>query len=139
MVATTTWDKEGKNVQQRYEVVKASDYPVDMLLYQEGERAYRTFRSDDPAEKEAFASLYERLSGEKAPAFEGTMVVAMMGTKPTGGYRFEVERLRSEGGTTTLTLRSVEPEGLVTDALTNPYIVLLLRKNFDTIRIVEAR
>lgn len=59
----------------------------------------------------------------------GTYLAAFWGEKPTGGYSVAVESARLSGGRVTvrLALREPPPDAMVTQALTYPYAVALLR------------
>lgn len=116
-----------------YKVIKSSAYPIMI----EGEEERHIYHSDDAKEVEAFEEAYLALSDEIAPSFDGTMIIASMGEKRSGGYRIEVESVKDAGRYTEVTLISHEPSGLVTMALTNPYIVIYLPDNHKDIKIIE--
>ncbi len=134
-VFETTIDKGTKSMQEDYTIVASGSYPADMALYHEGEAIAKSFRSDVPAQKEAFATLYERITAQKAPAFEGTMVVVMMGTQFTGGYGYEIAAITKSADASALTLKKITPSGLVTEALTNPYLILSLPGSYANTKI----
>ena len=60
---------------------------------------------------------------------EGTYLAAHWGEKPTGGYSLAVESARFEGERVTvrLALKEPAPDAIVTQALTYPYAVAVVR------------
>jgi len=76
------------------------------------------------------AAALSRAIGASIPdSGNGTYLAAYWGVKPTGGYSLAVESARLEGGRVTvqLTLREPPPDAIVTQALTYPYAVALVR------------
>ncbi|OQX72512.1 MAG: hypothetical protein B6D59_08295 [Campylobacteraceae bacterium 4484_4] len=135
-VLKTTIDRETKSMEQSYEIIAQGDYPADMALYNAKEATAQSFRSDIPAQKEAFEVLYERLTAERAPVYEGTMVVVTMGTQSTGGYGYEITAVEIYPDASALKLKKIAPAGLATTALTNPYLILSLPKSYGKTEIV---
>lgn len=77
-----------------------------------------------------FVSALSRELGAEIPdSGEGTYFVAYWGEKPTGGYSLGVESARLEGDRLTvgLALEEPPPDAIVTQALTYPYVVALVR------------
>ena len=122
-----------------YQVLKSGQVPHDKNLYDEKEKRLEFFHSDRPEEVAAFAALYGALTGEEAPAFEGSVIVATAGRKSTGGYSFELKSVTEKEGTAEvkLLLKTPSEGALVTTALTNPYIVILLPERFTAIKVIE--
>jgi hypothetical protein len=76
------------------------------------------------------AGALSRAVGANVPdSGEGTYLAAYWGEKPTGGYSLAVESARLEGDRVTvqLPLKEPPPDALVTQALTYPYAVGVLR------------
>lgn len=76
------------------------------------------------------ADALSREIGARVPdAGEGTYLAAYWGEKPTGGYSLAVRsaRLRAERATVELALEEPPPEAMVTQALTYPYAVAVVR------------
>jgi PrcB C-terminal len=76
------------------------------------------------------AGALSRAVGANVPdSGEGTYLAAYWGEKPTGGYSLAVESARLEGDRVTvqLLLKEPPPDALVTQALTYPYAVGVLR------------
>jgi hypothetical protein len=119
--------------QPEYQILKASDYPIMI----EGEKETLIYYSDVAEDVEAFKEAYLHLTNEIAPQFEGTIIIAKMGKQRSGGYSIEVERIEDSGRFIEVTLGMHTPTGLVTMALTNPYIVLYLPKSHKEIKIIE--
>jgi hypothetical protein len=120
-----------------YQILKTGQYPADEALYNEKARRLLFLRSDRPDEVAAFAHLYKALTGEDAPAFKGSVIVATAGLKTTGGYALELKQITKKEGTVEVVLKLNEPspDALVTEALTNPYIVILLPNSFKPVKV----
>jgi hypothetical protein len=76
------------------------------------------------------AAALSRAIGAKIPeSGEGTYLAAYWGEKPTGGYSLAVESARLEGDRVTVRLALREPprDAIVTQALTYPYAVAVVR------------
>ncbi len=122
-----------------YHVVASGAYPVDEALYSHGKRSYTIYDTDRPEELEAFRKLYGKLTEKVPPSdLNGTLIVAIYGTQSTGGYSFRVEDIREEEDVVKLWLKLEKPSsGLVTEALTNPWMVILLPDLHKKIEVVE--
>ncbi len=76
------------------------------------------------------AAALSRAIGARVPnSGNGTYLVAYWGEKSTGGYSLAVESARLEGDRVTvrLALREPPPDAFVTQALTYPYAVAVVR------------
>jgi hypothetical protein len=76
------------------------------------------------------AVVLSRAMGANVPDVgEGTYLAAYWGEKPTGGYSLAVESARLEGDRVTvrLALKEPPPDAIVTQALTYPYAVAVVR------------
>ncbi len=116
-----------------FSILKSEEYPVDTA----GEKETLVFHSDDASEVEAFNAAYLTLTNEIAPSFEGTMIIAKMGEKRSGGYSIEVQSVKDSGRFVEVTLLSKSPDGLATMALTNPFIIVSLPDNHKDIKIID--
>jgi hypothetical protein len=116
-----------------FSLIKSGQYPVDTA----GDKETLVFHSDDATEVEAFNSAYLTLTNEIAPSFKGTMILAKMGEKSSGGYSIELESVKDTGRFVEVTLVSKSPNGLATMALTNPYIIIALPENHKDIKIID--
>jgi len=77
------------------------------------------------------ASLYKELGWSNVPMvdFNKNNVVALfMGQKTTGGYSINVRKISVDGDTTTVYVKTTEPEGMATMALTAPYTITIIPK-----------
>ncbi len=76
------------------------------------------------------ADALSREIGARVPdSGEGTYLAAYWGEKPTGGYSLTVRsaRLQGERVTVELALEEPSPDAMVTQALTYPYAVVVVR------------
>lgn len=77
--------------------------------------------------QDQLATLFESVGQEEIPQidFAKSQVVALfLGTKKTGGYSISIDRVTEEGGKLIVYKKVSNPdEGMVTTALTNPYII----------------
>jgi PrcB C-terminal len=75
------------------------------------------------------AALSEAVGANIPDSGRGTYLVAYWGQKPTGGYSLAVDSARLEGEQVTLRLELRKPprEAIVTQALTHPYAVAVVR------------
>ena len=75
------------------------------------------------------AALSEAIGADVSGSGEGTYLAAYWGEKPTGGYSLEVGSARLEGDRVTVRLTLEEPprDAVVTQALTYPYAVAVVR------------
>ena len=121
-----------------YQILKTAQVPVDRQEYMHGQKAYLVYHSDDGKEVEAFNAEYRKLTGEEAPLFEGTVIIAKTGTQKTGGYGYELQEISDSGRTLEVVLKLQKPGEIATMALTNPYIVILLPQIHGEVKVVEA-
>ncbi len=119
--------------QPRFEIIKSEIYPSNIEVQKET----LVFHSDDAEEVAAFEDAYLALTDEVAPTFDGTMIIATMGQQKSGGYSLEVASVEDAGRYTAVTLLSKTPTGLVTMALSNPYIIIYLPDDHKEIKIIE--
>ena len=76
------------------------------------------------------AAALSRAAGVSVPdAGEGTYLVAFWGEKPTGGYSVQVRSVQTDGDRVKVHLSLEKPpkEAMVTQALTYPYAVAVVR------------
>ena len=75
------------------------------------------------------AALSEAIGARVPDSGNGTYLAAYWGRKPTGGYSLAVESARLEGDRVTVRLVLNEPprDAIVTQALTYPYAVAVVR------------
>jgi hypothetical protein len=76
------------------------------------------------------SAALSRAMGARVPdSGEGAYLAAYWGEKPTGGYSLAVESARLEGDRVTVRLALKEPpqDAVVTQALTYPYVVAIVR------------
>ena len=75
------------------------------------------------------AALSEAMGANIPDSGNGTYLAAYWGEKPTGGYTLAVESARIEGDRATVRLALKEPpsDAIVTQALTYPYAVAVVR------------
>ncbi len=74
-------------------------------------------------------ALSREIGAEVPDSGEGTYLAAYWGQKPTGGYSLAVRSARLEGENVTvgLALKEPPPDAIVTQALTYPYAVAVVR------------
>lgn len=75
------------------------------------------------------ATLSSAAGTELPDSSDGTYLAAYWGLKPTGGHSLAIESVRLEGDRVTvrLALQEPPPEAIVTQALTYPYTVAVVR------------
>lgn len=75
------------------------------------------------------SALSRELGAEIPDAGEGTYLISYWGEKPTGGYALGVESARLGGNRVTvrLALEEPPPDAIVTQVLTYPYVVAVVR------------
>jgi hypothetical protein len=75
------------------------------------------------------SALSEELGAEVPDSGGGTYLISYWGQKPTGGYSLTVEsaRLRGNRVTVRLALREPPPDAILTQSLTYPYVVAVVR------------
>ncbi len=116
-----------------FTILNSGQYPE----YTEGEKETLIYHSDVAEDVVKFEEAYLTLTNEIAPSFEGTIIIAKMGQKPTGGYNIEVESVKNTGRFTEVTLHSSTPNGLATMALTNPFVIVYLPNNHKDVTITD--
>jgi len=116
-----------------FTILNSGQYPIST----EGEKETTIYHSDSAEDVAAFEEAYMRLTNEVAPSFEGTIIIAKMGQKSTGGYSIEVESVKDSGRFMELTLVSKSPNALATMALTNPFVVVYLPNNHKDVKIID--
>jgi len=81
-------------------------------------------------------SLYKELGWSNIPTvdFNKNNVVALfMGRKNTGGYSISVRKIAVDGDTTTVYVKTTQPEGMATMAITAPYSITIIPKTSEVI------
>ncbi len=75
------------------------------------------------------SALSRELGAEIPDSGRGSYLISYWGEKPTGGYSLTVESARLEGNRVTvrLGLKEPPPEAILTQALTYPYVVAVVR------------
>ncbi len=75
------------------------------------------------------STLSGELGAEVPDSGAGTYLISYWGEKPTGGYSLIVESASLEGGRVTvrLALEEPPPDAILTQALTYPYVVAVVR------------
>ena len=114
-----------------YEVLEQGDYGG---IEEPGQRLIR--------DTEAWAALWQQLTAQRFPApalpevdFSQQVVVAcFMGMQTTGGYAIRVNNLREANGQLYVDLTHTRPgrDCMVTEALTQPYLLLLVETRTAT-------
>jgi hypothetical protein len=121
-----------------YQILKSGQVPADETEYMHGKHACTVYHTDNAQEMAQFRKLFRTLSGEEAPEVAGTLIVARYGTQRTGGYGFKVKEISDEGRVVKVVLALQKPGNIATQALTNPYMVILLPDLHKDIRVVEV-
>jgi hypothetical protein len=123
--------------EQSYNVIKTSQYPQDTT----GKKEFKSYHSDDQSDIEAFKAEYSRLTGEDAPEFDGNMIIAKSGEMPNGGYDISILEVQSFGRYTEVTILLESPASgcIVTEALTNPYIIAEIPNDHRDIKFIEKK
>ena len=117
-----------------FTILKKGQYPESTA----GKQERTIYYSDNATDVEAFQDAYLRLTNTIAPEFDGTIIIAKMGQKNSGGYDIEVESVKDNGRFMEVTLHESTPDGgLVTMALTNPFIVIYLPNNHKEVKIID--
>ncbi len=123
----------GMQEESTYSILNSGQYPIAT----EGEKETTIYHSDVAEDVVAFEEAYIILTNEVAPSFEGTIIIAQMGEKSTGGYSIEVESVTDAGRFMEVTLLSSSPSGMATMALTNPFVIVYLPNNHKEIKITD--
>ncbi len=116
-----------------FTILKKGQYPESTA----GQKETHIYHSDVQGDVEAFEEAYLTLTNEIAVSFDGTVIIAKMGEKRTGGYSIEVESVKDSGRFTEVTLHETSPQGLATMALTNPFIIIYLPNNHKDVKIIN--
>ena len=126
---------EGSSME--YKIIKQADVPFDENEYMNGKEESLVFYSDKSEDVKKFNLEYKKLTGKEAPEFDGTMIVEKMGTKRSGGYAMEFAGLKDSGRYIDLTIKYIYPQkgSLVTEAFTNPYMIIYLPNNHKEVRV----
>lgn len=119
--------------EKSFTIINSGQYPIST----KGEKETIIYHSDVAEDVEAFEEAYITLTNEIAPSFDGTVIIAQMGEKSTGGYSIEVESVTDAGRYMEVTLVSTSPSGLATMALTNPFVIVYLADNYKDVIIIE--
>jgi hypothetical protein len=136
---TNKSEKELKNLDSGFEVIKSSKFPTDYIEYTEGEKALLVYHSDIAEDVEKFNVEYELLTGDEAPSFDGNMIIAKSGTKSTGGYDISVESIRDAGRYTEVTIKHKIPGSncIVITAVTNPYTIVFIPDDHKEVIFIQ--
>jgi len=121
------------NTKNSFTILNRGQYPIST----KGAKKTTIYHSDVASDVEAFKVAYIALTNKVAPSFDGTIVIAQMGEKSTGGYNIEVESVKDTGRFMEVTFNSTSPEGLATMALTNPFVVIYLPNNHKDVKIID--
>ena len=116
-----------------FTILNSGQYPIST----EGEKETTIYHSDVAEDVRAFEEAYIALTNEIAPSFEGTIIIAKMGQKSTGGYSIEVQSVKDTGRFSEVTLVSQSPNGLATMALTNPFVIVYLPNSHKDVTIID--
>ena len=116
-----------------YILLNSGQYPDST----KGEKETIIYHSDVAEDVVAFNEAYITLTDEVAPSFEGTIIIAKMGEKSTGGYSIEVESVKDAGRFTEVTFLSKSPSGMATMALTNPFVIVYLPNDFKDVTVID--
>jgi hypothetical protein len=137
-------NKEDDNLSSRniatYQILKTGQYPQDNGRYLDAPKEVLFYYSNKEEDIKAFEQEYFLLTGEEAPVFEGTALIAKMGTKNSGGYSYELVDIVPSANSIEVKILYKKPaEGeIVTMALTNPYIIILLPENYKEVIVTEV-
>ena len=124
-----------------YQILKSGLYPHDDGRYLDAPKAFLVYYSDNAEDVAAFEEEYRLLTGEEAPAFDGSVVIAKMGTQNSGGYSYALHEVKSYESYIEVQIENRKPAAdmPVTAALTNPYIIILLPENHKEVRVTEVQ
>ncbi len=120
-----------------YKILAQGETPVDELLYMDAKAQTKIFYSDDSQQKVAFFDLYKKLTGKVADDFNGVALVAMEGTKSTGGYGIDIQKVEDRGSAVEVQLVYKQPSkgAIVTQAFTSPYLLLVIPYTHKEIKV----
>ncbi len=112
------------------ETTEASDEPRGLRV----ERIFSNAPGQGPRRPSVIlapsaSALSGELGAEIPDSGGGTYLISYWGVKPTGGYSLTVESARLEGNRVTvrLALEEPPPDAILTQALTYPYVVAVVR------------
>ena len=106
------------------------------------EKKYVIVTSQDEWEK-LWAKVHKFITPAPAPPMidfsSGTVIGVFMGTRPTGGYSIEIDKLRScdDRIKAIVKSRSPAPQDMVTTALTRPYHIISIENTGMEIEFIE--
>ncbi len=136
--------KKGDNMDRNipstvYQIIKSGSYPYDYSHLMDQMSRTLVYYSDNSSDLSGFAKEYTLFTGEKAPVFDGTMIIVNMGKHNTGGYSYGIKEIISHEKFIEVKLLIKRPStsSLVTMALTNPYIVILLPDNHKEVKVIQ--
>jgi len=123
-----------------YQILKTGEYPHDNGRYLDAPKTFLIYQSDKEEDIRNFEEEYFLLTGEDAPVFDGTVVIAKMGTKSSGGFSYELFDIAffEKSVEVKLLYTKPAPDAMVTMALTNPYIIILLPENHNEVVVTEV-
>jgi len=116
-------------------IIKTSQYPQTT----QGTKEFKVYHSDIKTDVEAFKKEYLKLTAEKAPSFDGNMVIAKSGEKRNGGYKISVTEVKDAERYTEVSLLLESPgKGCIsTMAITNPYVVAFIPDDHKDVKFIE--
>ncbi len=136
--------KKGDNMDRNipstvYQVIKSGNYPYDYSHLMEEVSRTLVYYSDKNSDLSDFSKEYTLLTGEKAPVFDGTMIIVNMGRHNNGGYSYDIKEIIEHEKFIEVKLLSKKPSpsSLVTMALTNPYIVIFLPNSHKEVKVIQ--
>ena len=122
-----------------YVILKSGDYVQDQTLYIRQKPLVASFHSDNSDDLKAFETLWKKLTNQaQVPIFDGVVIVVTAGSKSTGGYRLEVAGIEEKEDHVVVTVQTVAPSPgtLVTQALTQPWLVFVLPQERKEVEVV---
>ena len=114
-------------------ILKRGEYPMNT----QGKQERHIYHSDMAKDVAAFQRDYLALTDEEAPVFKGTMIIAKMGERMSGGYSIDVSSVKDADRFIEVTFLSKSPTGLATMAITNPFIIVYIEDDFRDVKILE--
>ena len=124
-----------------YQILKTGLYPHDDGRYLDAPKAFLVYDSDNAEDVAAFEKEYRLLTGEEAPAFDGSVIIAKMGTQYSGGYSYALHEVKAYDSYVEVQIENRKPTAdmPVTQALTDPYIIILLPENHKEVKVIEVQ
>lgn len=131
--------KNSRSINTSFEVIKSSKIPSNYLEYSQGKKSLSAYYSDSQNDIEKFDAQYELISGEKAPDFQGTMLIVKSGTKNSDGYGIYADSIKDGDRYMEVTIIHAKAghECLVNLALTNPYEIVFLANSHKEVKFIE--